>query len=223
MLNEGTEFDLMRMVPPNTVKGSAVLTWIRQGVPKNVIRKTVFPALLLILILCVLSAAPAENAGFTPGDWAFNYEAETSVLLLREDGTAVWKGTDCTWKDDGEFLHLAPAEGEEISIRYRIADGKTLIWLPAEYRRAEEVPGEGLIGAWIGTESEGSNFIFREADHMFLEDGTFTGTFTEDPEAGTVLLAYLQYFDDTLCYYRLEGNDILKMEYPWPLVETKTP
>ncbi len=72
VLNEGTEFDLMRMVPPNTVKGSAVLTGIRQGVPKNVIRKTVFPALLLILILCVLSAAPAENAGFTPGDWALN-------------------------------------------------------------------------------------------------------------------------------------------------------
>ena len=57
---------------------------------------------------------------------------------------------------------------------------------------------------------------------MFLEDGTFVGTFTEDPEAGTVQLVYLQQmFDDTLCYFRLEGNDVLKMEYPWPLVETQ--
>ena len=222
MLNEDIEIDFTRMVSPKAQKGSVVLTGIRQGVPKYVIRKTAFLTLVMILILSMIAAASAESAGFRPGDWAFNHEPEKSVLLLREDGTAVWKGKDCTWQDDGEYLHLATGNGEEVSLRYRTAEGKTLIWLPVEYVRAEGVPGEGLIGAWIGKESEGSTFIFRESDHMFLEDGTFTGTFRTDPEAGTVLLVYLQHlFDDTLCYFRLEGNDILKMEYPWPLVETQ--
>ena len=221
LLNEEIEFDSVRMISPNTPNDSVILTGIRQGVPKYVIRKIVFPALVLILILSMVAAASAESASFRPGDWAFNHEPEKSVLLLREDGTAIWQGTECTWKDDGDFIHLTPESGEEISIRYQATEEKTLVWLPVEYRRAEEVPGEGLNGAWIGKESEGSTFIFRESDHMFLEDGTFTGTFTVDPEAGTLLLAYIQYFDDTLCYFRLEGNDVLKMEYPWPLVETQ--
>ncbi len=221
MLNEDIEKDFTRMVSPKAQKGSVVLTGIRQGVPKYVIRKTAFLTLVMILILGILPAAQAESTGFRPGDWAFNHEPEKSVLLLREDGTAVWQGQECAWQDDGGYLHLKPEDGEEITIRYQATAEKTLVWLPAEYVRAEGVPGEGLAGAWIGKESEGSTFIFRESDHMFLEDGTFTGTFTEDPEAGTLLLAYIQYFDDTLCYFRLEGNDVLKMEYPWPLVETQ--
>ena len=221
MLNKETEFDSVRMISPKTPSTSVILTGIRQGVPRYVTRKTVFSALLLILILFISGAASAENAGFRPGDWAFNYEPGKSVLLLREDGTAVWKEQQCTWQDDGEYLHLIPENGEGISIRYQITADEALIWLPIEYRRAEGVPGEGLIGAWVGKESEGSTFIFRETDHMFLEDGTFTGTFRTDPEAGTVLLVYLQYFDDTLCYFSLEGNDVLKMEYPWPLVATQ--
>ena len=35
------------------------------------------------------------------------------------------------------------------------------------------------------------------------------------------LLVYPQYFDDTLCYYRMEENDTMTVEYPWPLVETQ--
>ena len=220
MLNEETEFDSKRMVSPKTPNASVILTGIRRGDPEHVIRKTFFLALAVILILSILSAAPAESAGFRAGDWAFNHEPEKSALLLRDDGTAVWQGQECSWQDDGEYLHLVPENGGEILIRYQAAEGKTLIWLPAEYVRAEGIPGEGLLGAWIGKESTGSTFIFRE-DGMFLEDGTFTGTFTVNPEEGSVLLAYIKYFDDTLCYFRLEGNDVLKMEYPWPLVETQ--
>ena len=220
MLNEETEFDFMRMISPKTPNASVVLTGIRQGDPEHVIRKIVFLALAGILILGIMAAASAEAAGFRPGDWAFNHEPEKSVLLLRDDGTAVWQGQECAWKDDGEYLHLVQDNGEDIPIRYLATEEKTLIWLPTEYVRAEGIPGEGLLGAWIGKESAGSTFIFRE-DGMFLEDGTFTGTFTVDPEKGSVLLVYIKYFDDTLCYFSLEGNDILKMEYPWPLVETQ--
>ena len=172
--------------------------------------------LILLVCFCAIVAAGAE--GFPKGDWAFNHAPEESVLLVREDGTAVFQGKEYTWETEEEFLHLTDAEGTKTSLRYRTEDGKTLLYLPAEYRRAEDVPGEGLLGAWIGKESEGSNYIFR-GDGMFLEDGTFTGTYQIDAEAGTVLLHYIRYFDDTLVYFRVEGNDTLKVEYPWPLVE----
>jgi len=182
-----------------------------------VIRKVLLPVLVLILALGVSFPATAENAGFPTGDWAFNYAPEESVLLLREDGTAVLKGQDYTWTDDGEFLTLTEENGETVSLRYLATEKKTLLYFPTEYVRAEDVPGFGLIGAWKGKESEGSTFIFR-SDKMFLEDGTFTGTFRMDPEAGTLLLVYIKYFEDTLCYFRLD-NDILTVDYPWPMVE----
>jgi hypothetical protein len=153
------------------------------------------------------------------GGWAFNYAPEEAVLLVREDGTAEYEGRAFSWEDNGTFLVLTDAEtGEKVSLRYTVKEGTILLYLPKVYLRFADLPGEGLTGAWIGEESEGSTFIFRE-DHRFLEDGTFTGTFRADPEAGTFLLIYPQYFDDTLCYFRMEGNDRMTVEYPWPLVE----
>ena len=181
-------------------------------------KKASFPVLVLILIFSLSVAALADEAVFKPGDWAHDYAPEESVLLLREDGTAVYQGKECSWSDDGEFLRLTAKGGEETVLRYLVREEKTYLYFPAVYVRTENDPGEGLIGAWIGRESEGSTFIFRN-DGMFLEDGTFTGYFKTDEEAGTFLLIYLKYFDDTLCHYRLEGNDVLIVEYPWPMVE----
>lgn len=179
---------------------------------------------VLVILLCFSVIAAAGAEGFPVGDWAFIHAPEESVLLLREDGTAVLKGRDCTWQDDAEkgFLRFA-SEGEETSLRYLVTEDKIQLYFPVEYNRVEDVPGEGLIGAWIGKDSEMSTFIFRQ-DNMFLEDGTFTGTFRQDNETGSLLLAYIKYFDDTLCYFSLEGNDVLKVDYPWSMVETqKTP
>lgn len=179
---------------------------------------------VLVILLCFSVIAAAGAEGFPAGDWAFIHAPEESVLLLREDGTAVLKGREYTWQDDAEngFLRFA-SDGEETSLRYLVTEDKVQLYFPAEYNRVEDVPGEGLIGAWIGKDSEMSTFIFRQ-DNMFLEDGTFTGTFRQDKETGSLLLAYVKYFDDTLCYFSLEGNDVLKVDYPWSMVETqKTP
>ena len=175
----------------------------------------------LAVCLIPFSAFGTEAASPLVGDWAFNYEPETSVLLIREDGTAEFDGRMFIWEDDGFFLLLTDENsGETISLRYMLKEETILLYLPKVYLRMEGIPGEGLIGVWTGQESEGSSFIFRE-DHRFLEDGTFTGTFQEDLEAGTFLLIYPQYFDDTLCYYRMEGTDTMMVEYPWPLTETQ--
>ena len=184
--------------------------------------KKVFCLLLMLAAVCCAAACAEEKVpGLGPGDWAFNHAPETTVLLLREDGTAEFQGKPYSWEDDGTFLRLTEAETEEeLPLRYQITEKKTLLWIPTVYRRYEQMPGEDLIGAWVGEESGGSTFIFTE-DSRFLEDGTFTGVFRTDPEAGTFLLIYPEYFDDTLCYYRMEGNDILTVEYPWILVETE--
>ena len=189
-----------------------------------VMKKVSLTGAALVILLCfsVIAAGCAE--GFPVGDWAFIHAPEESVLLLREDGTAVLQGREYTWQDDAEngFLRFA-SDGEETSLRYLATEDKIQLYFPVEYNRVEDVPGEGLIGAWVSKESEMSNFIFRQ-DGMFLEDGTFTGTFKPDAETGSLLLAYIKYFDDTLCYFSLEGDKVLKLDYPWSMVETqKTP
>ena len=171
--------------------------------------------LFLVLILLVVSVAPAEETpGFRPGDWAFNHAPETSVLVLREDGSGAFYGLPCSWEDDGEFLHLTAEDGAETLLRYKVTEEQTTIWLPAEYSRVEGDAHKGVNGS-------GSSFIFREEDNMFLEDGTFTGTFRVKPEEGTIQLIYIGGFGDALLYFSQEGNDDLKVEYPWILVETQ--
>lgn len=178
-------------------------------------------ALVLLFAVCSICAAEkAETGRFPAGDWAFNYDPAVSVLEIREDGTAVFQNAAYRLEDDGTFLTLTDGEAEH-RFRYLVTDEKILLYLPQEYVRAEGVPGEGLTGAWVGKETAGSTFIFRE-DERFLEDGTFTGSYQVDQENGTVLLTYIRYFDDTLCYFSLEGEDSLTVDYPWPMVEKQT-
>ena len=184
------------------------------------IRKLV--CLLLLFALCAAGTAVSESTQITAGDWAFTHAPEESVLLLREDGTAVFKGQEYSWTGDGEFIRLAAEGGEEISLRFVTTEEKTLLYIPKEYVRAEGYSREGLPGVWTGKGEGKSSFIFRD-DEMFLEDGTFIGTFRVDEEAGTILLAYSQYFDDTLCYFRMDGNDALTVDYPWTMVKTQAP
>ena len=80
------------------------------------IRKLV--CLLLLFALCAVGTAVSESTQITAGDWAFTHAPEESVLLLREDGTAVFKGQEYSWTGDGEFIRLAAEGGEEISLRF---------------------------------------------------------------------------------------------------------
>lgn len=178
-------------------------------------------AFILALCLAVSAGSLGEAAFPLIGDWAFNHAPETSVLLVREDGTAVYDGRDWTWEGDETFLTLKDAEGETFPIRY-IADEKGVwIYLPGEYTRRDKLTDEEIWGAWIRDTSDMSSFIF-EKDGRFMEDGTFVGTYKVDPEAGTFLLQYQPagYFDDTLCYFLREG-DHMTIFYPWTMVAAK--
>ena len=55
----------------------------------------------------------------------------------------------------------------------------------------------------------------------FLEDSSFSGTYTADPELGQFLLHYDGNLADTLCYYTIGEDGLMTVEYPWPAVPVK--
>ena len=180
---------------------------------------------VVFLVIFCLAAASSFSEDVFPliGDWAFHHAPENSVLLVREDGTAVYDGKDWTWKGDETFLRLTGPEGQKVSIRYEAEEDSMKVYLPGEYTRRDKLTDEEIWGAWIRDGSEQSSFVF-EKDKRFLEDQVFQGNYEVDTEAGTILLMYLPkgYFADTLCYFDREaGSDHMTVYYPWPMTATK--
>jgi len=176
-------------------------------------------ALLLAAVLCLACSlgALAEKDMPLLGSWAFGHEPETVVLQVSEDGTASYLGEVYTWEkeEDGRIL-LKDAEGGELPLRYMVGEDQTVLYRRTVYHRGKDVEGQGgLIGIWEG-EDDGSSFVFTPAGY-FLEDNTFSGNFMIDEAQGTFLLHYGDLFADTLCYFSVDENDLLTVEYPWPI------
>lgn len=176
------------------------------------------PTAILVLILCALCASVWAEGTACPlvGRWAYPHEPKTAVLEVRKDGTAAWLGKNWTWKDEDGRLTLTDAGGESLSLRYAVEDGQPVVYLTTVYRPAEGTETAGLTGQWTDPDAPRCGFVFTDTG-LFLEDSTFTGTYTVDEEAGTFRLHYGSLFDDTVCYYAL-GDGTLTVEYPWPLV-----
>lgn len=173
---------------------------------------------LFVLLLCFSFAAAGNAEGFPAGEWAFAEQPEVMVLRVNEDGSALYGGLDCTWEDDGQFLILKNAEGQELKFRYRVTEKHLFLYATFGYTLKEGTGGEGIVGVWNQDGSDKSFFEFTE-NHRFLEDGVFDGTYEADYANGMFTLVYPMYFEDTVCYFQLdEGHMIL--EYPWPMVET---
>lgn len=178
-------------------------------------------ALFLMAVMCAVlpGVICAEAAMPLMGEWAFDYEPETTVLKVDADGNAWYQGTDWRWEDLGTSLKLTGADGKTIDLRYAVTEEKKVIYPQTRYKRGKEVEGQGgLIGIWEGVDDQ-SNFVFTPAGY-FLEDSSFTGTFTKDEEKGTFLLNYGDAFADTMCYYSI-ADEILTVEYPWTIIEKK--
>lgn len=181
------------------------------------IRLRMLAALFFLFVFCA-GIALGEEVFPLIGEWAFSHEPAVPVLQVREDGTAVYDGRDWSWEADDSFLYLTAPEGDTRTLRYRAEDDRVLLFLPGAYTRRARLTEEEIWGAWILDGSEMSSFVF-EKDGRFMEDGTFVGTYSVDEEAGSFLLHYLPagYFEDTLCYFRREGEQ-MTVFYPWPLV-----
>jgi len=194
-----------------------------QGEPLTVKKKVLPAAVVLALLVCAalyfLVIRPGGAKGFPKGDWAYSSKPEESVIRLTGNGKATYKGTEYSCKDDGTFLILTGGDSGEIRLRYRVVDKTTYLYVTSEYSRKEGTAGEGIIGVWDMDGSEKSFFEFT-ANGRFLEDGVFDGTYEADYANGSFTLVYPMYFNDTVCYFRQDGEH-MTLEYPWSLEETK--
>ena len=191
----------------------------------------------LIILICVLlsavlmlggctkenekSTAPSNTVGHELlASWAYIHEPETEILSFMTDGIAFYHGREYSYSQDGDFLTLTDENGTETTMRFvQVREGKMLLYERTEYHYAGTSKPDGIIGYWAGGPEDRLSYEFTTKG-TYLEDGTFPGHYSEDPENGTIKLMYNDHFEDTLIYYTVDG-DKLTIDYPWPMGQTE--
>lgn len=152
-----------------------------------------------------------QNEESLVGEWI---DLEDDCLYFYEDGTCDYFGTPCdSYTFDGTILTITVG-GEDITLGCRLygddlvlfADGNT-------YDRISGIEGvEGLEGEWKANDDSGYSFVFT--DEKFVEDETYSGTFSTDGEE--VIMIYDE--DNTYAYglYKIDGDE-LTFYFGWPL------
>ena len=192
---------------------------------------------ILIILICVLlsavlmlggctkenekSTAPSNTVGHELlASWAYIHEPETEILSFMTDGIAFYHGREYSYSQDGDFLTLTDENGTETTLRFvQVREGKMLLYERTEYHYAGTSKPDGIIGYWLGGPEDRLSYEFTTKG-TYLEDGTFPGYYSENPESGTIKLMYNDHFEDTLIYYSVDG-DHLTIDYPWPMVKTE--
>lgn len=175
------------------------------------------PILAALLVFLFLSPGLGEKASSMIGAWAFSHEPDEVVLKVSEDGNAVYRDREYTWEDTGSALKLTDGEGNSLTLRYARDGENTFLYPATVYEKTGKTDQPGLAGIWKETEGRGASFVFTPAGY-FLEDSSFSGTYTADPELGQFLLHYDGNLADTLCYYTIGEDGRMTVEYPWPAV-----
>ncbi len=186
-------------------------------------RKNMLIPLICTVLLLVTGCgstgknAISEEAKAVCGSWAYIHDRETEVVRFQENGSAKYEDEKYTFNSDGTYITLTDKQQGTQKLRYLVDDEGMYLFKNTIYKFTGEGEPENLIGVWQD-ETTGWSFQFTE-EGTFLEDGYFPGTFTADEKAGIVKLMYSDQFEDTVCYYHVEGNT-LYMEYPWRMVHT---
>lgn len=180
----------------------------------------VFMLILLSMTACGKSekeTAVSKEALAICGSWAYIHDKETSIAEFRQDGTAQYEGKNYSFECDSQFIKLKDTDGETIQLRYKLDDEGMYLYSNNTYTFQGEGEPDGLLGEWSCPEKNWS-YSFTEAG-TFKEDGYFPGYYTVDDKNGTFKLVYNDHFEDTVCYFRLEKNNLF-IEYPWRMVKT---
>ena len=182
------------------------------------------PTFLAVVLMLLLMTACNKNENDTAisneaqsicGSWAYIHDKETAIAVFREDGTAQYEGKDYTFECDKQFIKLKDAYGEIIQIRYSLDDEGMYLYNNKTYTYCDDGEPYGLVGEWSCVEKNWSFSFTKEG--TFMEDGYFSGYYTIDDENSTFKLVYNDQFEDTVCYFLLEENE-LHIEYPWRVV-----
>ena len=182
---------------------------------------TTFLAVVLMLLMMTAcgknksATALSSEALKICGTWAYNHDQETAIAVFREDASAQYEDKDYSFECDNQFIKLTDTDGETIQLRYELDDEGMYLYSNNTYSFRGESEPDGLVGEWSCVEKNWS-YSFLEAG-TFIEDGYFSGHYTVDNENSTFQLIYNEPFEDTICYFRLEG-DKLNIEYPWRMV-----
>lgn len=172
-----------------------------------------------LTVAFVITGLAEGSTRFLVGEWVFRDLPENTVIVLMEDGSAVYGGQELTWRDTDAGLLLTDDTGASLTLRYTLSETGMILYLPSVYERISEIGGKGeVIGTWkaVGGVSQ-SSFVFTE-EGQFLEDGVFSGHYTVDPDNGLILLQYSADFQDTGIYYTLPDDGYLYVAYPWSLI-----
>jgi len=186
----------------------------------NIYISVVFVLMLAVMSACgksVDSDSLSEEAQKICGSWAYNHDKETAVAVFRKDGTAEYEGHDYTFECDSSFISLTDDEGGVLKLRYKLDDEDMYLYSYNTYSYSGEGFPVSLVGVWLCPEKNWS-YIFTDKG-TFMEDGYFPGHYSVDEASSSFKLMYNDHFEDTVCYYSLEG-DKLYIEYPWKMVRT---
>lgn len=169
---------------------------------------------LVLALALLLASCGSVQEGALNGKYAYIHDTEKAALTFKGD-KVVLDGTRYSYTVDDEFIMLA-RNGKTTPIRFLETKDGMYIYKTAVYTLEEGTGGEGLIGLWKDPETNWSFEFNNKAE--FLEDGVLPGHFSVDENAGTFKLMYNDPVEDTVCYYKLEG-DKLTVEYPWLMVK----
>ena len=175
----------------------------------------VLAGIFLLLAGCGAGTALSPQAQALSGKWAYIHDDQTTVLWLKDDGTAVFHDKKYHYDCDDAYITLTGG-GETAALRYQW-DGDD-IYLFEQTTYTCEGTHNGLVGKWV-SEKDHWSFEFTEQG-TFDEDGYFPGHYTVNEAEGTFKLMYNDPFEDTTCYYHIDGGELL-LEYPWHMVKAK--
>lgn len=151
------------------------------------------------------------------GSWAYIHDKGEEILAFKEDGTAVYKGSNYTFNCDDTFVYLKDEKNPEnnINMRYIIDKDGIFFYESTVYTYQGEGTPNSVVGLW-----KSGNWTYEfSASNTFMEDKIFTGNYSVNESEASIKLMYGAEMEDTTLYYTLEGKD-LTIEYPWKMVVT---
>ncbi len=186
--------------------------------------KLLITFLAIMLILLTLTACGkkendtviSKEAQAISGSWAYIHDRETAIAVFHKNGTAEYEGEEYTFECDSQYIMLKNKDGETKQLRYTLDDEGMYLYSNNTYTFSGEGEPSGLVGEWSCKEKNWT-YTFTETG-TFMEDGFFPGYYTVDDQNSTFKLVYNDQFEDTVCYFSLDG-DKLCIEYPWRMVK----
>lgn len=168
--------------------------------------------------VCSFASDSSEAEVILTGKWGYIHDPDTPSLIIKANGKAELDGKKYTYSIEDNHLVLTDKKGKSESLRFLIDDTGIYLYKNAVYQYDGEDEPSSLEGVWKCEEYHWS-YEFTSSG-SFKEDGFFPGYYTVNEEDSSFTLVYNDQFEDTTCFYQLNGSE-LTVSYPWRMVKIK--